>query len=57
MPNRKFNSAFTDPNPELHEDLKASLELTHQQQIACKSLFESIDTNLGGRGFKKNCPL
>ena len=54
MPNRKFKSALMDPDAELPKDLNAAHKLIREQQIAFKSLLESIDNNLGGaEGSKK----
>ena len=54
MPNRKIKSALMDPDAELPKDLEASHKMIRQQQIAFKSLLESIDNNLGGtEGSKK----
>lgn len=47
-----------DPDAELPKDLEASHKMIRQQQIAFKSLLESIDNNLGGtEGSKKSCPF
>lgn len=54
MPNRKIKSALMDPDAELPKDLEASHKMIRQQQIAFRSLLESIDNNLGGtEGSKK----